>query len=247
MFKSPQRKWDFWYSIGLEISGIIGWGRHLLVSGDQKKLRPVSICTGIKNRTSQYLDYVLPSILEMDYQELIEISIYDCGSEDVAMLEDKIKESWKGKLVFKSEPSDFTRSVSFNKAIDQCSNELFFACDADMSLPKNLVQLCNKFVTSKTAWFPIVFDLFENYSKQNGKWRPAGKGMFSSTKAQFVKAGKYNTLYKQWGWEDTDLWITYFKVGILPLRTRCKTLMHHWHPSLETKSEAPDHLKRFNF
>ena len=251
VFKSPQRKLGFWFSIQLEILGLFELTSHVLLSFNKSKLRPVSICTGIKDRTSQYLDNVLPSIIKLGHPDLIEISVYDCGSEDVTLLESKIRELWKGKLVFKSEPSDFTRSVSFNSAIDQCTNDLFFACDADMSLPKDLVQLCNKFVTSKTVWFPIVFDLYENrpeiFSKQNGEWRQVGKGMFASTKDQFVKAGKYNTIYKQWGWEDIDLWISYFKAGIVPLRTKCKELIHHWHPSLETKVEVPEDLKKFNY
>src|SRR6185437_3981130 len=159
-----------------------------------------------KNRTPQYLDYVLASILKMDHKELIEISIFDCGSEDVTFFEQKIREAWEGKLIFTREPQHFTRSASFNAAIDQCTNNLFFASDADMTLPKNLVNLCNKYVTRKTAWFPIVYNLFEDrpaeFSRKNGGWRRVGKGMFASTKTQFEKAGKFNTMYRQWGWED---------------------------------------------
>jgi glycosyltransferase involved in cell wall biosynthesis len=250
VLKSPQRKLGFWNSISLEISALFVWITHILFLSNKTKLRPISICTGIKDRTSQYLDYMLPSILKMAHQDLVEISIYDVGSEDVTFLEQRIKELWKGKLVFNSDPQPFTRSVSFNSAIEQSSNELFFACDADMSLPEDLVYLCNRFVTSKTAWFPIVFDLFENkpsvFSRKNGKWRQVGKGMFASTKQHFLEAGKYNTIYTQWGWEDIDLWISYFKAGIVPLRTKCKGLMHHWHPSLEVKIEVPEHLKEFN-
>ncbi len=239
----------FFYGLRLDMEALSALLPHLLFSKYKKDLKPVSICTGIKNRTSNYLEYVLTSILEMDHQDLVELSVYDCGSDDFETLEKEIRQKWKGKLKIVSKPAPFTRSASFNHAIAQASNELFFVTDADMSLPKDLVILCNKYVTSKTAWFPIVFTLFEKrpaiISNLNGRWLPAGLGMFASTKDQFEKAGKYNTAYTEWGIEDNELWINYFKAGILPIRSRCRGLIHHWHPSLQIKTVIPDHLEKY--
>jgi glycosyltransferase involved in cell wall biosynthesis len=247
-FKSPQRKLGFFKSIWMEIRGLfyLLWN---IISGRYKRHpRPVSICTGIKNRTSQYLDFVLPSILKMHHPHLIEISVFDCGSEDVELLAKKIKEKWKGKLVFHTEAVPFSRSYAFNRAIDQSSNSLFFAADADLSLPVNLVELCNKFVTPKTVWFPVCFFLFENkpafVSKENGEWFQESKGMFAARKGQFIKAGKFDLRYKTWGLEDIDLWISFFKAGIVPIRNRCKGIIHHWHPSAKKEVEIPEHLKK---
>jgi glycosyltransferase involved in cell wall biosynthesis len=251
IFKSPQRKLGFFKSIFLEIKALIILSGKQIVLKNQRKLLPVSICTGIKNRTSPYLEYVLPSILKMHHPHLIEISVFDCGSEDVEALRKKIKEQWQGRLRFVSEDHPFTRAYAFNRAIDQASNELIFAADADMTLPKDLVAQCNRFVTAKTVWFPVCFSLFENkpaiISKENGAWRPVGKGMFAATKKQFEQAGKYDTRYKTWGLEDIDLWISFFKAEIVPIRTKCKGLIHHWHPSLETETEMPEHLKKLGF
>ena len=230
LFKSPQRKAGILYSWFTELRGTLS--RRGNASN-----RCISICTGIKNRTDNYLHFVLDSVLKMDHQELIELSIFDCGSEDVEKLKKEIGDKWKGKLVFHSEEHPFERSYSFNKAISQSTNELIFASDADMQLPANLVELCNKYVRKNTVWFPVCFHLYKDkpavISNENGAWRYSGKGMFASTKSQFNKAGKYNEKYKSWGLEDEELWLGFYKKGIYPIRTKCRGLFHHYHPVVE--------------
>jgi len=250
IFKSPQRKNGFLKSISVELQGLLILIYHMHFSGYKKHLKPVTICTGIKDRTSNYLDCILLPVLKMDNQELIELSIYDCGSKDVGALEDTIRQKWKGKLIFTSEDSAFARSFAFNSAIDQASNDMIFASDADMILPKNLVERCNRFLTGKTVWFPVCFSLFEGkpeiISEENGKWNYNGKGNFAATKAQFEKAGKFNTFYKIWGWEDTELWINFHTIGIIPIRTKWDGFIHKWHPSNEVKVPKPEHLAGYN-
>lgn len=237
IFKSNQRSVGFSYSWFVEIRGSFALLKHLL--NPSHKLKPLSICTGIKNRTDNYLNYVLPSILKMDNQDMVELSVFDCGSEDAVHLENEIRKHWKGKLVFISEDVAFTRAYAFNRAIDQCTNELFFATDADISLPDNLVRLCNRYVTERSVWFPLYFYLDKDRpakaSRGNGRWIIEAKGLFAATKAQFYKAGKYNLKYKSWGLEDEDLWLRFFEHGFLPIRTREKHLLHHYHPSMNPK------------
>src|SRR5947209_3027233 len=86
LFKSPQRKGGLLSSYSTEIRGALSFLIHFLTFNN-KALKPVSICTGIKNRTDNYLGFVLESVLKMDHQELIELSIFDCGSEDVNRFE----------------------------------------------------------------------------------------------------------------------------------------------------------------
>ncbi|RYD75905.1 MAG: hypothetical protein EOP53_15705 [Sphingobacteriales bacterium] len=154
-----------------------------------------------------------------------------------------LEEKWLGKLVFVSEEKPFTRSSSFNRAIDQAKNELIFACDADLDLPENLVEQVNRFVTKKTVWFPVFFNLFEgktaSISMKNGEWFPVSRGMFASTKTQFNKIGKFNEIFVRWGGEDDDLWMRFFKYGFLPIRTRCKGLFHHYHPTNKPADYKP--------
>ncbi len=231
LFKSPQRKTGILSSWMTELRGALSFIPYIYSNAP---LRPVSICTGIKNRTDNYLHFILESVLKMENPDLIELSIYDCGSEDVEALKQSILEKWTGNLVFHSEDHPFERSYSFNKAILQSSNELFFAADADMQLPTDLVAQCNKYVRSNTVWFPVCFNLKENkpaiISPENGNWRHEGKGMFGATKKQFLLAGKYDEKYKTWGLEDWDLWLKFYQKGIYPIRTRSKGLFHHWHP-----------------
>ena len=111
-----------------------------------------------------------------------------------------------------------------------------------MQLPENLVELCNKYVHSNTVWFPICYSLNENkpaiVSPGNGEWRNAGKGMFAATKSQFTKVGKYDETFRDWGEEDWDLWLRFYKNGIYPARTKCQGLFHHYHPSVSGSSSS---------
>ena len=173
----------------------------------------------------------------MENQHLIEISIYDSGSEDFEFLAAQIKTIWQGKLKINTSEEKFTRSSSFNKAIRQSSHPLIFACDADMILPSDLIQQVNRFVTEKSVWFPICFWLEKDkpalISSENGHWHPVGKGMFASTRQQFDIIGGFDENFVSWGGEDWDIWLRFWKAGFYPVRTRCKGLFHRWHPSLK--------------
>lgn len=239
IFKSPQRRFGYFITYKADVAGIFSLISKYLSSSffnKKKQLQPISICTGLKNRSENYLNYVLASVLQMEHRELIELSIFDCQSSDIPELEKKIMEKWNGKLVFTAEKCDFARAFTFNRAIAQASNELIFAADADMTLPKNLVVQCNKFVSKKTVWFPICFDLNENkpaiISDENGAWRLAGRGMFSAYKWQFYRVGKYDEKFKTWGGEDDDLWKNFYLKGFMPIRNRCKGLFHNYHPGV---------------
>jgi glycosyltransferase involved in cell wall biosynthesis len=243
IFKSPQRVAGY-RTIWIEIRGIIGLLFHPLYSILFKpKLKPISICTGLKNRSSNYLNIFLESILKLDHPELIELSVFDCGSDDVAELESEIRKKWKGKLVFSKQKIEFSRSFAFNRAVEQSSNPIIFVSDADMSLPKDLVKRCNQFVFSKNVWFPVCFHLnpnaIEGYAKENGQWYPVGKGMFASEKTDFVKIGMFDESFKQWGGEDWELWLRFYKHGFFPYRNRLKGLFHHYHVSLKPLNFLP--------
>ena len=235
IFKSPQRSLGYLNTYYTEISGGISWLFHI---AGRRKLQPVTICTGLKNRSQNYLDFVLASVLKMSHPELLELSVYDCGSDDIPDLEAKIREKWQGRLIFRQGKEEhFTRSRTFNEAIGAATSLIIFAADADISLPENLVEECNRYVSRKTVWFPILFNLNENrqaiIDDANGEWLPVGKGMFASYKWQFEKSGKFSLQFTSWGGEDWDIWFRFYKNGFLPIRTRCRGMFHHYHPSLK--------------
>jgi hypothetical protein len=237
VFKSPQRK--IAPSIILaDLAGLIIYlYRSLIPAAGMKR---ISICTGLYNRSEQYLNHLLPSIKRMKSKEYIELSVYDCGSSDLANLESAIREQWKGSLVYASEQKAFSRSYALNKAIDQSKNEYVFICDADMSLPPDFVERFSDFVTTKSVWYPIYFFLFPNkqtaVSNENGVWETYGsKGMFGSHKITFNKVGKLNEDFHAWGHEDTDLWERYHKFGYIVIRNKQKNFFHHWHKTFNPK------------
>ncbi|MFN4971981.1 MAG: glycosyltransferase [Bacteroidota bacterium] len=208
----------------------------------KKKLQPLSICTGIYNRSSNYLNRLLNSLEHAEYKHLIELSVFDCCSDDISDLEAEIRKRWKGKLVFTREPVKFARSYTFNKAVDQASHELIFICDADLSLPKNIVNLCNQYTGKNTVWYPIYFFLYKDkpaiLNRENGEWEQYGsRGMLACTKNAFYDAGRLNEAYTVWGGEDTDLWERFHRRHYIIIRNRVKGLFHHWHQTFNKKFE----------
>ncbi|MFN9583004.1 MAG: glycosyltransferase family 2 protein [Bacteroidota bacterium] len=208
----------------------------------KKKLQPLSICTGIYNRSSNYLNRLLNSLEHAEYKHLIELSVFDCCSDDISDLEAEIRKRWKGKLVFTREPVKFARSYTFNKAVDQASHELIFICDADLSLPKNIVNLCNQYTGKNTVWYPIYFFLYKDkpaiLNRENGEWEQYGsRGMLACTKNAFSDAGRLNEAYTVWGGEDTDLWERFHRRHYIIIRNRVKGLFHHWHQTFNKKFE----------
>jgi glycosyltransferase involved in cell wall biosynthesis len=237
IFKSPQRSIS-WYTLLTDFRGIGIYVYRTIFPF--KKLQPISICTGIKNRSDNYLNHFLESLQHIEHPELIELSVFDCASDDVDNLEERIRKKWNGKLVFNSEPRAFSRSYTFNKAIKQASNELILGCDADISLPYDMVKMCNQYVDSKQTWFPMYFFLFKNkpaiISKDNGIWDQYGsRGLFACLQTDFWEAGAFDESYTVWGGEDIDLWTRFHRKGYIVIRSRKKGLFHKWHTTHNPK------------
>ncbi|MES2781004.1 MAG: galactosyltransferase-related protein, partial [Bacteroidota bacterium] len=237
IFKAPQRKIS-WNTLYTDLLGIAIFMYRTIFPF--KKLQPISICTGIKNRSDNYLNHFLESLQHMQHSELIELSVFDCHSDDIDNLEQRIREKWKGKLVFNSENIPFNRSYTFNHAISQASNELILGCDADISLPPDMVKCCNQYVDKKQTWFPMYFFLFKNkpsvISKENGIWDQYGsRGLFACYKTDFFAAGAFNESYTVWGGEDIDLWTRFHQNHYIVIRSRKKGLFHRWHTTFNPK------------
>lgn len=206
----------------------------------KRKLQPISICTGIYNRSDNYLNQLLASLEHASNRELIELSVFDCCSTDVSDLETEIRKRWSGKLIFNSENVKFARSYTFNKAVDQASNEIIFICDADLSLPENIVSLCNQYTGKRVVWYPIYFFLYKNkpaiVSKENGEWEQYGsRGMLACTKRAYNHAGRLDEKYTVWGGEDTDLWARFHGLKYIVIRSRVRGMFHHWHQTFNKK------------
>lgn len=200
----------------------------------------ISICVGIKDRTSSLVRNLISSLNNCIGKENLELSIFDCGSSDVPSLLETIREYWKGKLVYRREERNFERSYSFNRAVEQSSYYYIFLCDADMSLPEDFIFQYDKNVNSFTCWFPICFSLAKGKKREvnedNGWWRESGFGMVGISKEQFLRLGGLNENFKTWGGEDNDF---YNRIDIIKIRKRCYGLFHNWHPSPNNRKTTP--------
>lgn len=230
--KSPQRKFGM-FTLWNDLSALFYCSFYSVFK--IKKLHKISICVGIYNRSDLFLTHFIESLNTIKYPELIELSVFDCGSDDVSNLETEIKNKWKGELKFFSQPIKFSRAFSFNKAVEQSTAEIIFICDADMSLPENIVSICNHFTSPKNVWYPIVFYLPKD-KNEIGHWMQyGGKGMLACYKSEFIKVGKLNETYTEWGREDDELWERFMKSGYHIIRNRQFGLNHNWHESFNPK------------
>ncbi len=231
IFKSPERKWIGFSTL---ITDTLG---HLYIFFNNKNLKPITVCVGAKNRSNALLTHLVGSLQQCENNDLITLSIFDCNSNDVVNLSDEIKKIWKGKLIFQSEDISFTRSKTFNKAILQSNTPLIFCCDADISVPKNLVKKVNYYCTERSAWFPMVWWL--NEKGDQGRFFSEGTGIFASTRNAWNKTKGYDETITNWGHEDWLLYFEFYKHKIACVRTSEPDLKHYWHPSLKPADFTP--------
>lgn len=226
VFKSPQRTQVGFATLLTDIKG--AWA---IQTKSIKPLQPISICIGIKNRSEHLLNHVLPSLNKANNKDLIRLSIFDAGSSDNANLELAIRNIWKGHLIYTCKEQTFTRSKTFNEAIHQVDTELIMACDADISLPRDIVKKINHYVTPHSSWFPQVWWLSDD--KSTGRFFTEGTGLFASTKSNFIKAGRYDETITTWGKEDWLLYFAFYKNKIAGYRTNELEMIHHPHERLK--------------
>ena len=230
LFKAPQRKWIGYGTIWTDLRG------YLVTRKGRRNLQPVSVCIGVKNRSNNLLDYVVASLNRCENKELIELSVFDCGSSDHSNLEDALRREWKGRLVYHRKEQPFARSEAFNAAVEQSGHGQILVCDADMSLPADIVKRVNRYVTPRSAWYPVV-----KFMNEDGSSRFYGEstGMFASRREDFIKAGKLDESIREWGKEDWLLYFAFYKAGLACIRTKEPDFIHHYHPSLKPDDFVP--------
>ncbi|NQW41820.1 MAG: glycosyltransferase family 2 protein [Bacteroidetes bacterium] len=230
IFKSPERNIVGWKTLFVDFFG------RIIIGLNFKKLQPITICIGIKNRSENLLNLVLESLNSCDNIELITLSVFDTGSNDISHLENAIKAKWKGKLIYSKNEQEFTRSSAFNQSIMQAETDIIMACDADIYLPHDIVKKVNKYTTKFSNWFPIVW--WQSEDKLSGRFFTEGTGIFTSTKRNFINAGMYDETFVEWGKEDWLLYFSFYKKNMACIRTQEKGMVHSFH-----KSNKPEGFK----
>lgn len=244
IFKSPQRKLGY-HTLWSDVKGLFFYCRYyfVLAPKDQK----MSICIGNYNRSAMIRNYLLPALNKLERQQDIELVITDFNSLDGADLKLFLEANWKGTLRFIAVDAPFTRARAINEAVESASHELIFVCDADFSLPSNLLHLCYRFTLANSIWFPIVFYLYKNkqpiYGEGNGEWMQwGGKGLLAIKRKQFLALGGLDQNFTHWGGEDEAFWLQCHQHRKVVIRSRCKGLLHHWHPSFNPKYKKLEEL-----
>lgn len=229
LLKAPQRKAGF-FTVGLEFKGILKVYLDKFLFSKSRNLKPITICVSNKNRSSALLNYLVESILIAEHSNLISLSVFDCGSDDILSLEETLKSKLPGHIYFETQPIPFARSIAMNKAVKNAPEKLLLITDADISVPKDIVSKVNLYVNRNRVWFPIC-NAFTDNNETNVSWYTEGKGILACTKIQFENLGGYNETFTNWGGEDTDLWFRFWQQHYYCYRTKEKNLLHHWHPS----------------
>lgn len=231
VFKSPQRKLIGFSTLLTDAGGLMN-----LAFGRKPEGR-LWICVGLKDRTEPFKRLV-QSLNETDPDGRIGLSVCDTGSADAEVLQTWLRANRRGEVRWEQRQEDFQRSRAFNAAIAAIPDDLFFACDADMTLPAGLEAKVRSMVRPRTAWFPICRWQLEEQG-QAWKWFTAGTGLFAAHKRWHAAALPYNEKITGWGGEDWDLFFRFYQKGIMPLRSREYGLYHHWHPSLKPADWQP--------
>jgi glycosyltransferase involved in cell wall biosynthesis len=230
VFKAPQRKWIGYSTL---ISDFNAW---ISSRKSPNNLLAISVCVGVKNRSANLSNHVIPSLNACEHLDLIELSVFDCGSDDVQNLETEIRKLWKGKLVYNEVEQKFARSISFNAAVKQSTHSLILVCDADMSLPKDVLKKVNRFTGKNAAWFPQVWFTHQDGS---GHFISEGTGIMASLRQQFIDFGGYDESITDWGKEDWLLFFEYYENGIGCIRSKEPEFIHHYHESLKPEGFIP--------
>lgn len=234
LFKWPARKYLGLYTVFIDLKAICL--RLLSKSVTETSLKKISICVGVKNRSHALLTQLVSSLNQLAFKEMIELSVVDCNSDDHADLSGAIKAIWQGGLIYQTTDMAFARSKVFNQAVKQANNELVFICDADISLPPNLVVSINQYCKSYQVWAPEVLLMTEQGLPD--RFCEEGVGMLACTKQQFESIGGFDERIIEWGKEDWLLFFECYKKGIAVYRTKEALMQHAFHVSLK-----PQHFK----
>jgi hypothetical protein len=238
LLKSPQRKLVGWRTLFTDLRGVLQvlWNSIRPYRNNDE----IWVCTGLLNRSEHYLYVLLPSLMEARKRGArIALSVADCGSTDHPDLGAAIKAMWDGTLVFSSSNEAFARSRCFNRAIRQARGEQLFVCDADMSVPPELAILLQRYVGTYSAWVPVCRKMLGPNPNDGWKYQSEGTGIVACTKKHLERSGMFDESITSWGGEDWDLFFRFYRAGIMPLRTRCQSLVHHYHPSLKPDDFKP--------
>jgi hypothetical protein len=224
LIKSPKRK-----NLGLKtllLTDIKGACRGRRPGG-----KPVVfVCTAVYNRSKPLLSHLIGSLSECDDRDRIVLCIADNGSLDVPDLRRQVEERWKGELrwvdVEKPTQGPFNKSRVLNAALRLADGGIVAVCDADLSVPRHFVRLCESETGRYRAWFPRLM-----WEEMDGRLREYSEGcgvaIFRHEVLETV--GLLDESFVGWGREDWEWYYRFYRRGIQAARSLEPGLVHHYH------------------
>ena len=207
----------------------------------------LSVCITVKNRSRveveggelRLLPACIKSIAECaEPDEDIELVIADWHSDDWP-LEDWAEEAARPvPLTLVTLEGYFSRGKGLNAAADAAKGDVLLFLDADMLVPRELIDKGRRYVADGKAFYPICYTEMDPDGRK-GRWRASAFGNVMLSRDRFLEAGKWPEL-KSWGREDNSLHDAVKRLGPV-VRENVPSFRHQWHPnSLGWKNRYAD-------
>jgi hypothetical protein len=157
-------------------------------------------------------------------------------------------------------PQAFSRAANLQWGINSLApDDLAIVLDIDMNLRRQFFDRCLAFTQQgQMVYFPAVFSYYNPslwkravqrqyevdpwalITADTGAWRDYGYGMVAGYVSDFRRAGGYNLVHQEWGYEDLDLYEAFTRQRrITILRARDSSISHLWHPKHCDSIEEP--------
>ena len=197
----------------------------------------VYIAVTVKNQ-GHWLRYFVENmerIYKVTRDERFGMIIVDFESDDVDAVELVHNSRLPNKHLI-SLKGAYSRSMSFNRAIDYVKNDgdIIFACDLQLDMPVDIIDLIRTHTfRGVSGYAPVTFrlDCGNTIEAVMGKWEVLGYGIFSMFKADWTMVGGFDEVrYKyDWGGEDWELLDRFLENGYFLERFRHPLLFHYFH------------------
>ena len=195
----------------------------------------IAVTTKNQGHWIRYFVENMERIYEVTGDERFGVIIVDFESDDVDVVK-LVRNSILPNKHLITLKGAYSRSMSFNKAIDYVRNDddILFACDLQLDIPVDIIDVIRTHTfRGVSGYAPATFrlDCGNTIEVVSGNWETMGYGIFSMFKADWDIVGRFDEVrYKyDWGGEDWELLDRFLENGYFVERFRHPLLFHYFH------------------
>ncbi|XP_022782358.1 beta-1,4-N-acetylgalactosaminyltransferase 3-like [Stylophora pistillata] len=187
-------------------------------------------------------------IIKETKDEHLHVVIFDFGSPDID-LEQALKKSSLKNYHFIVQPGNYSRTLSFGRAVQSIKdpNAIIVTIDMHLDLGSQLIDDIRKHcIKGKMLYAPQIVYLYCNGTSAVpiGRWYHYSYGTVAVYKEDWDKFGGFSKDFETkvtWGGEDWDLVDGAVRSGLEVERTRCPSIYHYYHSKkgMWIKTEKP--------